>query len=71
MLRRDLALPEGFNPRALAWAAATHTDPRYSGATARQFANLLLTQIRTGGYSYTLEPGRYGDSTGHNAGDEF
>src|SRR5213075_1323035 len=31
-LREQLALPDGFNPRTLAWAAALRREPRYARA---------------------------------------
>ncbi len=58
-LRDYLALPAGFNPRTLAWAAALRTDSRYASADANALAAALLQRIRTEGYSYTLAPGEY------------
>ena len=58
-----LALPPGFNPRTVAWAQElrlTHPDP----ATR---VNAVMAHLRTGGYSYTLEPGVYG----RHSADEF
>ncbi len=66
-LQDDLELPAGFNPRTLAYAAALRADPRYAEADGRVLAGVLLRQIRTGGFSYTLSPGEYG----HDAVDEF
>ncbi|MEO6033584.1 MAG: transglutaminaseTgpA domain-containing protein [Burkholderiaceae bacterium] len=66
-LQALLALPEGYNPRTLAWAAALKREPRYAQADARTLAQALLQHIRSGGYSYTLAPGAYG----HDAIDEF
>ena len=62
-----LELPEGFNPRTLAWARALRDDPSRRGATHEALAALLLERIRTGDYSYTLVPGTYG----RDAVDEF
>ena len=67
---RDLVdLPPNRNPRTLQWAAdlrqrlaAAGSEPR-----AEQLADAVLAHIRTGGFSYTLEPGPYGD----DAIDEF
>jgi protein-glutamine gamma-glutamyltransferase len=70
-LQDYLYLPPGYNPRTLAWAADLRSDPRYAQADARSLAVALMQHIASGGYSYTLDPGRYGDSTGHNAVDEF
>lgn len=59
----SLALPGGFNPRTQAWAQAlkqSQPDP-----SAR--VNAVLSHLRSGGYSYTLEPGLYG----RHSADEF
>ena len=66
-LRDFVTLPAGYNPRALAWAAALRARPEYARANARTLAQALLDQIRGGGYTYTLEPGAYG----RDAIDEF
>jgi protein-glutamine gamma-glutamyltransferase len=58
-LRDYVALPAGFNPRTLAWAAALRSDTRYANADAKTLAAALLQRIRTEGYSYTLAPGEY------------
>ncbi|MEP6791463.1 MAG: transglutaminaseTgpA domain-containing protein, partial [Ramlibacter sp.] len=58
-------LPAGFNPRTLALAAElVRNSPAGDKAALVQAAMNLL---RTGGYSYTLEPGVYGQHTA----DEF
>ncbi len=67
--RRDLAdylrLPAGFNPRTLALAEALRAaDPN---ATTPQRVRVALERLRTGGYTYTLEPGVAGQHTA----DEF
>jgi len=65
---RDWALlPPGYNPRSLQWATALHARPEYAQADARTLAGVLLQQIRSGDYTYTLEPGPYG----RDAVDEF
>ena len=66
-----LHLPPGFNPRTLAWAAALREKPAYAYAEASTLARALLQHIRTGGFSYTLAPGTYGDAAGRDAIDEF
>jgi len=66
-LATSLELPNTFNPRTLAWAAAMRADPVFAGADAATLAQSLLRHIRTGGYSYTLAPGTYG----RDAIDEF
>jgi transglutaminase-like putative cysteine protease len=62
-LRRSLSLPPNFNPRTWRWAqqlAQSHPDPS-------ERVQAVLTQLRTGGYTYTLEPGVYG----RDSADEF
>jgi len=66
-LREHLELPDGFNPRTLAWAAELRRDPAYANATPRMFANALMGHIRTAKFSYTVAPGEYG----RDAVDEF
>ncbi len=66
-LQDYLDLPAGFNPRTLLWAAELRRDPRLAGADAAQLIAAVLERLRSGGYSYTLEPGIYGQ---HSA-DEF
>ncbi len=66
-LQDYIELPPGFNPRTLALAAEMRRDPQLASATASVLANAVLQRLRTGGYSYTLEPGVYGNNTA----DEF
>jgi protein-glutamine gamma-glutamyltransferase len=66
-LEEYLALPEGFNPRTLQLAAEWQRDPRYAGASNTQWVEVALQRLRSDGYSYTLEPGVFGQ---HSA-DEF
>jgi transglutaminase-like putative cysteine protease len=66
-LQDAIALPPGYNPRTLAWAAALRRDPRYATAEPRVLAQALLQHIRTAGFSYMLAPGEYG----RDAIDEF
>jgi protein-glutamine gamma-glutamyltransferase len=65
-LQDYLDLPPGFNPRTMAWASELRRDPRHAGDPAR-LVDAALQHLRSGGYSYTLEPGVYGDNTA----DEF
>ena len=70
------ALPDGRNPRTLAWATALKRDPVNAGASAGELANAVLRHIRSGGYRYTLAPGSYadegsGDAPGSSAIDTF
>jgi transglutaminase-like putative cysteine protease len=66
-LSQFVQLPEGFNPRTLALAAEIRRDPRYAAANGAVLSQLLMEKLRTGGYTYTLEPGVYGQNTA----DEF
>jgi transglutaminase-like putative cysteine protease len=66
-LRSALALPPGFNPRTLALAKQIRSEPRYRQAGNAELVALVMDKLRTGGYSYTLEPGVYGT----NSADEF
>ena len=70
-LQDDLKLPPGFNPRTLEWAAALRREPRYATAEPQVLAQALMQHIRTGGFSYTLAPGQYGDERGSTLIDEF
>jgi transglutaminase-like putative cysteine protease len=64
-LQDHLDLPPGFNPRTLALAQDLRRDA--PDATSQQLIDQVLDRLRTGGYTYTLEPGLYGDNTA----DEF
>jgi transglutaminase-like putative cysteine protease len=66
-LRVYTELPTGFNPRTLALAAQMRADPALATASAETLVNAVLQRLRTGGYSYTLDPGVYGEHTA----DEF
>lgn len=66
-LQDFVALPTGFNPRTLALAAQIRNDPRYQTADGLQLVGAVLERLRTGGYTYTLEPGVFGRDTA----DEF
>lgn len=60
-------LPGGFNPRTVQLAAEMRRDPRYSTAGAAVLVSAVQERLRSGGYSYTLEPGVFGQHTA----DEF
>ena len=62
-----VALPTGSNPRTVALAAQMRRDPALADADSAAFVQAALQRLRTGGYSYTLEPGVYGNDTA----DEF
>ena len=62
-----MRLPSGFNPRTLELATQLREDPRVVKGGNAELVRLALERLRTGGYSYTLEPGIYGEHTA----DEF
>jgi transglutaminase-like putative cysteine protease len=66
-LRVYTQLPPGFNPRTLALAAQMRADPALASGGPRALVNAALQRLRTGGYTYTLDPGVYGEHTA----DEF
>lgn len=64
-------LPANSNPRTVAWAQSLRqslmaADPSQAAPT-RAVIDTVMSRLRTGGYSYTLEPGVYGQHTA----DEF
>lgn len=69
--RRALVLPEytqlppGFNPRTLALGAQLRSEN--PDATPSALVQAALEKLRSGGYTYTLSPGVYGEHTA----DEF
>ena len=73
-LQSNLTLPPSFNPRTMEWAAAFRKQRRFAyldeDNQAEVLANAVLDYIRTNDYSYTLSPGRYGETTQHVI-DEF
>lgn len=66
-LQEFVELPSGFNPRTLALAAELRNDPRHAQGGTQALVQAAVDRLRTGGYTYTLEPGVYGV---HSA-DEF
>jgi transglutaminase-like putative cysteine protease len=66
-LQDYLELPPGYNPRTLQMAGDMRRDPRYATAGTQVLVDAVMERLRTGGYSYTLEPGVYGKNTA----DEF
>jgi protein-glutamine gamma-glutamyltransferase len=62
-----LDLPPGFNPRTLQLAMDIRRDPRFAQARADVLVPEIMRRLRDGGYTYTLEPGVYGQHTA----DEF
>jgi len=63
----DTELPQGFNPRTLAWAIELRDRPALRHAGPAALVDAVLAHIREGGYEYTLAPGNYG----RDAIDEF
>ncbi|HET7793271.1 MAG TPA: DUF3488 and transglutaminase-like domain-containing protein [Rhizobacter sp.] len=70
-LRENVQLPAGYNPRTLAWAEQLGGDPRYASADAPTLARAVMQHIRTGGFTYTLAPGEYGEADPRATIDEF
>jgi transglutaminase-like putative cysteine protease len=66
-LQDYLVLPANFNPRTQALANEIRSDPRNAGADTTALIGVVLDRLRTGGYTYTLEPGVFGTHTA----DEF
>ncbi|MES2880419.1 MAG: DUF3488 and transglutaminase-like domain-containing protein [Pseudomonadota bacterium] len=66
-LQDYLELPAGFNPRTRQLATELRRDPRHAKADNAQLVNAVMERLRTGGYSYTLDPGVYG----RESADEF
>jgi transglutaminase-like putative cysteine protease len=66
-LQEFVELPPGFNPRTLALAREIRGDPQNAGADTGRLVKAAMDRLRTGGYTYTLEPGVYGTHTA----DEF
>jgi transglutaminase-like putative cysteine protease len=66
-LQRDIDLPPGFNPRTLQLAMDMRRTPELAHAGALTLSNAVLKRLSEGGYTYTLDPGVYGQHTA----DEF
>ncbi|AOS78436.1 MULTISPECIES: transglutaminase family protein [Hydrogenophaga] len=66
-LQDYVQLPPGFNPRTLQLAQELRRQHGPGPAAAPALVNAALDRLRTGGYTYTLEPGAYGRHTA----DEF
>ena len=66
-LREFVELPPGFNPRTLALANEIRRDTRFAHAGSGPLVDVVMSKLRTGSYTYTLEPGLYGANTA----DEF
>ncbi len=66
-LAAALALPAGYNPRTRAWADEGLRTLGWRNLAPMELVEVVLAQIKTQGFSYTLEPGAYGV----HAVDEF
>jgi protein-glutamine gamma-glutamyltransferase len=66
-LQDFIDLPASFNPRTLQLAADMRRDPRYATADNAVLVAAVMERLKSGGYTYTLEPGLYGQHTA----DEF
>jgi transglutaminase-like putative cysteine protease len=66
-LQDYVRLPANYNPRTLQLAREMRRDPRYATAPTQVLVDAVMQRLRTGGYTYTLEPGVYGTHTA----DEF
>ena len=62
-LREFIELPRGFNPRTLDQAIKIRSDPQFATANSAVLVDYVMDRLRTGGYTYTLEPGLYGPNT--------
>jgi protein-glutamine gamma-glutamyltransferase len=70
-LAAELELPDGANPRTLAWAARLRGEAGLKDASPGQIAAAVMQHIRRDGYVYTLTPGLYAEEGGLDAIDEF
>ncbi len=66
-LQDQIALPGGFNPRTLALAQELRREHGAGPEANPRLIDAVMNRLRTGGYSYTLDPGLYGQNTA----DEF
>jgi transglutaminase-like putative cysteine protease len=66
-LQDFMGLPLNSNPRTRQMAIEMRRDPRNAGADTPALIEAVMQRLRTGGYSYTLEPGVFGTHTA----DEF
>lgn len=70
-LYTDLRLPNGHNPRTIAWAKALSQRPDLANADSTDLANAVMNHVRQENFQYTLTPGTYGDDKPQEAIDEF
>lgn len=63
LLRSYTALPAGLNPQTQALAQELLATPAVAAGGTAALVDAALQRLRTGGYTYTLEPGLYGPHT--------
>ncbi|MDM7944450.1 MAG: DUF3488 and transglutaminase-like domain-containing protein [Hydrogenophaga sp.] len=66
-LQDQIDLPAGFNPRTLALAQELRREHGAGPDANPKLIEAAMNRLRTGGYTYTLEPGVFGPNTA----DEF
>jgi transglutaminase-like putative cysteine protease len=66
-LQDHIALPPGYNPRTLALATQLRREIGAGPEFAPALVDAVMNKLRTGGYTYTLDPGVFGANTA----DEF
>jgi transglutaminase-like putative cysteine protease len=66
-LQDHIELPGGYNPRTLALALALRREHGSGPQSNAALVDAVMERLRTGGYTYTLDPGVYGQHTA----DEF
>ena len=66
-LQDQIQLPAGFNPRTLELAQQLRREHGTGPASSAALIRAAMERLRTGGYTYTLDPGIYGQHTA----DEF
>ena len=66
-LQDHVTLPPGYNPRTLAFAQELRRMHGSGPEATPRLVDAVMERLRSGGYTYTLEPGVYGQHTA----DEF
>jgi protein-glutamine gamma-glutamyltransferase len=66
-LQDHIELPPGYNPRTLALAQQLRREIGAGPQFAPALVDAVMDRLRTGGYTYTLDPGVFGANTA----DEF
>ena len=55
------SLPAQSNPRTRQWLRGLQADSRFAAYEASDWSAFLLRHLQTGGFTYSLEPGLYGE----------